>query len=262
MLFWVKKFVAYTLMPVPLCLMLLLAGCVLMSRTRWVRLGRTLIVCGTSLLLFFSNKLASGWLVRPLEHRYAPIPEFLRDKPAPSPLAACRYVVVLGGGNGNTPGRAAINQLSTSARARIIEAVRLLRALPEANLVVSGPGHNKQPSHAVVLARAAMAMGIEENRITLIELARDTEDESLAVRRQLGDAPLALVTTAWHMPRAMALFRHAGLNPIPCPTDYTSSDDGRWHWDDLLFDVESIHRSTAGVRERLGYAWIWLRGKG
>jgi uncharacterized SAM-binding protein YcdF (DUF218 family) len=262
MLFWLKKLIGYCLMPVPVCVGLLVIGCVLLLWTKRTRLGRTLILTGTLLFALFSNQLFSGWLVRPLENRYPPIPELVHGRPIPPALAACRYVIVLGSGNGNTAGRASLNQLSVSARARLTEAVRLLRVLPEAQLVMSGPAEKKHPSHAVVLARAAIALGIEENRIALIEQVRDTEDESLAVRRRVGDAPVALVTTAWHMPRAMALFRHAGLTAVACPTDYTATDDGEWDWVDLLFDVESLGRSTAGIRERLGYAWIWLRGKG
>jgi uncharacterized SAM-binding protein YcdF (DUF218 family) len=64
------------------------------------------------------------------------------------------------------------------------------------------------------------------------------------------------------MPRAVALFRHTGLAPLPCPTDYTSHAGDDFHWSDLFWNVESLERSTWAVRERIGYLWIWLRGKG
>ena len=114
---------------------------------------------------------------------------------------------------------------------------------------------------ALFMMEAARSLGLEENRIVLLEQVRDTEDESLAVRARVGDEPLALVTSGWHLPRAVALFRHAGLSPVPCPTGFTAHDDGKWHWSDLLWDVESLERSTYAVRERIGYLWIWLRGK-
>lgn len=262
MFFWVKKLIAYFLMPVPLCLCLLVAGAILVRFTRRVRLGRTLIGTGIVLFVLFSNKLVSAWLVRPLEFRYPAIPELVPGTPAPPGLAACRYVVVLGAGHGFSPGVPALSRLSTSARARITEAARLLRHLPEARLVLAGPPVGKTTSHATVLANAAISLGIEPARIVLIEQVQDTEDESLAARERVGSEPFALVTSAWHMPRAMALFRHAGMQPLPCPTGYTAHGDGEWHWRDLLFDVESLERSTWGMRERIGYAWIWLRGRG
>ena len=261
MFFWLKKLLGTWLMPVPLCVLLFVVGLVLM-RTKRARLGRGLVITGALLVVLLGNKFVSLSLVRPLEFKYRAIPELRAGEPVPPALADCRYVVVLGSGNGNTPGRAALGQLSQSAHQRIVEAVRLLRALPEAKLVLSGPPVGTRPSHATVLARAAVSLGVAPDRVVLIEQVRDTEDESQAVKQKLGDEPFALVTSSWHMPRAMALFRHAGLKPLPCPADFTGPDDGEWHWGDLLWDVESLERSTWAVRERIGYLWIWLRGKG
>jgi uncharacterized SAM-binding protein YcdF (DUF218 family) len=261
MLFWFKKLLGYVLMPLPMCLGLLTAGVVLLFSARRARLGRALVLTSATLLLLFSNKLISAWLVRPLENRYPSIPEYRADAPLPAVLSECRFIIVLGAGNGNQPGLSALNQLSPSALSRIAEAVRLLRLLPDAKLVLSGPAVKNHPSHAVVLGRAALSLGIDEGRIVFIEKVRDTEDESIAAKNVIGDAPFALVTSAWHMPRSMALFRHAGMEPLACPADYTARSDGQWHWNDLLWDVPSLERSTWAVRERLGYLWIWLRGK-
>jgi len=261
MFFWLKKLIGYWLMPLPVCLVLLGVGAVLMLRPRHARLGRILMFSGAGLLLLFSNNLVSTWLVQPFENRYPSIP-VLRSEAIPPALAACRHVIVLGSGNSHTAGRSDLAQLSKSAVARLTEGVRLLQVLPQAKLVLSGPPVFDHPSHATVMARAAVSLGVAPDRITLIEQVRDTEDESLAVKRQIGDEPFALVTTAWHMPRAVALFRHAGLNPVPCPTDYLAHDNEDRVWTDYLWDVESLARSTAAVREALGYTWIWLRGKG
>ena len=258
--FWIKKLLGFWAMPLPACLTLLVAGLWFMRTPRRARLGRALVIAATVLLLLFSNKLVSSWLVHPLEARYAAMPE-LRAGAIPPALAACRFVVVLGSGNGNTPGLAATSELSTSALARVAEAVRLLRVLPEAKLIVSGPAEGAHPSHATMLARAAESLGIDASRVLYVDHARDTEDESLAVQRLVGDAPFALITSAWHMPRAVALFHHTGLAPLPCPADYTSHTDDDFHWTDLFWDVASLERSTWAVHERLGYLWIWLRGK-
>lgn len=263
MLFGVKKFVSFWMMPLPFCLTLLLAGLVFLLFTRRGKLGRGLLLAGTGLLFLFSNKFVSTALVRPLEVRYPAIPELSAGAPLPRELAACRFVVVLGSGNGAAPGLSANNQLSVSALSRITEAVRLLRVLPEARLIVSGPtDYPGKPSHAVTLARAAESLGLDRSRVTYIEEVRDTEDESLAVKKLVGAEPFALITSAWHMPRTMALFRHAGLAPLPCPADYTARGGDTIQWTDFLCDVASLERSTWAVRERVGYLWIWLRGRG
>lgn len=264
MLFWLKKFVSFWLMPLPFCLTLLAVGLGLLLWNRRVRLGRGLLLAGTILLMLFSNKLVSHALVRPLEARYPAIPELVAGTPLPPELAACRFVVVLGGGNGHGPGLSATNQLSVSALARLTEAVRLLRVLPDARAIISGPGDPKRPdrpTHAEMVLRAAESLGLDRQRATLIENGRDTEEESLAVKRLVGTAPFALITSAWHLPRTMALFGHAGLTPLPCPADYSARAGDELQWQDFLWDIESLGRSTWAVRERIGYLWIWLRGK-
>lgn len=263
MLFWLKKTIGFWLMPFPLSLALLTLGTLLLF-TRRQRLGRGVVAFSLLLLCLFGNKLLSVALVHPLEARFAAIPEITASAPTPAPLAACTYVAVLGGGNGHSPGVSALGLLSTSGRSRLTEGVRIMRALPNAKLIVSGPGDKDRPdrpSHAVVLARAAMSLGIPEDRIELIDHARDTEEEALAVKRKAGTARVALVTSAWHMPRSMALFRYAKVDAVPCPTDYSSHDDGTWSLGDLMWDLESLDRSTRAVRERLGMLWITLRGR-
>ena len=260
-LFWLKKFVSFWLMPLPACMTLLVAGLVLTRSAKRAKLGRALLIAATTLLLLFSNKVVSQWLIKPLETRYAPMPELRDGTPPPPPLAACRYVVVLGGGHSDTPWLPSTLKLSTSSLSRITEAVRLLRVLPEAKLLLSGPPVGLNPSHATVLAQAAQTLGVARERILYIDNARDTEDESNAVTKLAGDAPVALVTSAWHMPRSAALFRHAGVNTLPCPADFKGQPNVDFRFSDLDWDNESLDRSTCAVRERIGYLWIWLRGK-
>jgi uncharacterized SAM-binding protein YcdF (DUF218 family) len=261
MLFFLKKFITFWLMPLPFCLTLVVAGWWLSRPSRRPRGGRGLIAAGAALLVFFSSNLASNWLLRPLEGRYPPIPELAPGQPPTGPLAACRYVVVLGSGHADMAGFSATNQLSTAGLSRIVEGVRLLRALPGAQLIVSGPGVHGRPSHAAILARAAVSLGVDPARIRLIDTARDTEDESRAVKAIVADAPIALVTSAFHMPRAYGDFRRAGVTALPCPADFMVRAADGFHWTDVSWDTESLGRSTAAVHERVGQLWMWLRDR-
>ncbi len=262
MLFWLKKGVSFWLMPLSVCLVLMCTGLWCLRSERRARLGRGLSIAGVLLLLVFSHNRVSYWLVRSLETSYAAIPELRIGEPVPTALGRCRYVVVLGGGHGDVAGLSATNRLSPNALARLVEGVRLLRALPpEAKLIVSGPAVGRNPSHAAVLAQAARALGVAPERMLEIETARDTEDEAYAVRTLVGDVPVALVTSAWHLPRAAALFRKAGVDALPCPTDFLAKPNPEWRWNDVLFDSGSLDKSTLAVRERIGRLWTWLRGK-
>jgi uncharacterized SAM-binding protein YcdF (DUF218 family) len=260
-LFVLKKFVSFWLMPLPFCLTLLVIGvCLLWSRRRQ-QLGRIAITAAVVLLLLLGNKVVSTWLIQPLEAAYPSMPDFVAGRPLPRELAACRYVVVLGGGNGDTAGLNAMNQLSESARARIVEGVRVLRVLPEAQLVVSGAGAPNRPTHAEILARSAESLGVDPRRIVRRDSPRDTEEEAVALRQIVDDQPFALVTSAWHMRRAAALMRHAGLQPVPCPADYKARPSAHPPLSDYTWDTESLGRSTWAIYERIGYLWARLRGK-
>ncbi len=261
MLFWLKKTVGFWLMPLPFCLGAMVLGALLMLSRRWARAGRRLAIGGFGLLLIYSNSFVGRALIKPLEIAYPAVPDLPAGTAVPARLAACRYIVVLGGGNGYAPGLAANHLLSSGALARITEGVRLLRIVPGAKLVVSGPIFGPVESHALVLARTAIALGIDEKRILLVEHARDTEEEAAAVKKLAGDTPVALVTSAWHMPRAMALFRHERIDAVPAPTDYHSVRDSDTFVAGFRWELPALERSTLAVRERLGYLWIWLRGK-
>jgi uncharacterized SAM-binding protein YcdF (DUF218 family) len=262
-LFALKKFVSYFLMPLPFCIGLMAVGLWFLLRRRRTRprLGRALVLGGFGLLLLFSQSRVSVWLLRPLERTYPAIPEFEAGRPLPEALLRVRYIVVLGGGNKDEPGIAASNRLSNNSLSRLTEAVRLWRAMPDRRLIVSGPGDAGAPSHADVLTAAAISMGVPAGQIIRIDTARDTEDEAGAVRKLIANAPAAVVTSAWHLPRAAALFRQAGVDTLPCPADYLALVDPRFRWSDLTFDVDGLERSSLAVRERIGYLWVWLRGK-
>ena len=261
-MFWLKKFISFWLMPLPFCLALLVSGLLLVRLPRRSRFGRGLLALATALLLLFSNRAVSNRLLAPLEGRYHAIPEVAAGAPVPASIAGCSVVVVLGGGHTDMPGIPAAGQLSSSALARIAEATRLLGVLPGARLVVSGPGEPGRPTHAAVLARAAESLGIDPARITQVDTALDTEDESNVVARIVGNARVALVTSAWHMPRAAALFRRAGVDFTPCPADFMSRGDFQFRWANLAWDSESLERSTLAVHEWIGLIWLRLRGAG
>ena len=78
------------------------------------------------------------------------------------------------------------------------------------------------------------------------------------VRPLLADGPFVLVTSATHMPRAMASFRRAGLEPIAYPVGPLVH--GRYGWNSWLPSLESLGTLQAAWREVLGMAYYTLRG--
>lgn len=262
MLFGLKKVIAYLLMPLPICIIAMAFGLWLSFRGRRIRLGRNLILGGLGVLLLFSQVQVSHWLLGPLEREYPAIPELPAGAPVPDALARCRYIVVLGGGHHDVVGLSGLDQLSQSSRARLTEAVLLWRRIPEARLVVSGPANARDyPTHAAVLATAAISLGVPADRIDRVDSARDTAEEAANIIRLVDGAPIALVTSAWHQPRAVALFQATGADVLPCPTDHLTLRSPGWNWERFGFDVDSLERSGRAIHERLGLIWARITGQ-
>ncbi|MET0261776.1 MAG: ElyC/SanA/YdcF family protein, partial [Rariglobus sp.] len=141
--------------------------------------------------------------------------------------------------------------------------VRIARQLPEARLVVSGPGNDREAtlSHARVLADTAVSLGIARERIVEIDHAQDTEQEAVAMQAISARSTVAVVTSAWHMPRAMALCQRAGMDVVACPADYTARDAKLSPNEFLYWNLGGLERSTKAVYEMIGAAWSRLRGK-
>jgi uncharacterized SAM-binding protein YcdF (DUF218 family) len=263
MFFWCKKVVGFWLMPLPFSIVLIVTGLLLLRFTRRRNLGRIMAVCGGVWLLACGNVGFGTWLVRGLEGQFPAQPVLTAESPPPPALARCHFVAVLGGGHCVQAGWSANQQLSASALARIVEGVRLVRQLPHAKLVVSGPRDDREggPTHAAILHEVAVALGVPDGSIIQIDTARDTEQEALALRGVVGGAPVALVTSAWHLPRAMALCRVQGLDVLACPTDYAARPPRLRPVDFLSWNLGGLERSTKAVYEYIGASWSRLRGR-
>lgn len=262
MMFWLKKALTVPFMPLYFTLIVGLVGLVLLFWSQRQKLGRTLVTLALASMAVFSNKGIARFLIVPLENQYTAIPEVRTAADLPPTAKECRYIVVLGGGHSDSPSLSRVNQLSSSALSRLVEGVRLAHLLTHAQLIVSGYNGPHQLSHAQILAEAAQSLGVAPSRIVRLDNTRDTDDEAQALVREVGSQPFLLVTSAWHMPRAMALCQKAGLHPIAAPADFMlrpGADEGR---NLLAWDLGALERSTKAIHERLGLFWAKLRGHG
>jgi uncharacterized SAM-binding protein YcdF (DUF218 family) len=77
------------------------------------------------------------------------------------------------------------------------------------------------------MARIATGLGVNPDDIVQENTSRDTKDEARIVRSMIHETPFVLVTSAYHMPRSMALFKAQGMHPIPAPTGHHILSDER-----------------------------------
>jgi uncharacterized SAM-binding protein YcdF (DUF218 family) len=259
MLFWLKKIATVPFLPLYFSLIAGSLGLFLLCFVRRQKLGRLLISCGVFALALFSNQGVAMLMLAPLENDIPALPDFHTPAEVPARLSRCKAIVVLGGGHADAPQISRINQLSTSSLSRIGEAVRLSRWLPEAKFVVSGH-HIKTLSHAQVLGEAAVSLGVDPGRIVRLDEPRDTEDEIVELSRRFRGRPIALVTSAWHMPRTLQLCEKFGVEAVPCPADLMLKAAVGEGPNFIKWDLESLGQSTRAIHEYLGMVWIKLRG--
>jgi len=73
------------------------------------------------------------------------------------------------------------------------------------------------------LADVAFKLGVEVENILLESVSKETEDQAQNIRKILKlneNERFVMVTSASHMPRAVAFFRSFSMQSIPAPIDF------------------------------------------
>ena len=256
MFFVLSKTLGFMVLPTNFMIGIGVVGAILLA-TRWARLGCRLMVASSLLLAISGFSPLGNWLLYPLEQRFPP---WDAARGAPD------GIVVLGGAIDADISAAHGVPAFTRAVDRMIAAAALARRYPNARIVFSGGSANllsndaREADYAVAVFEG---LGISRERLTLERRSRNTQEnaefsKALVVPKN-GERWL-LVTSAFHMPRSVGLFRKAGFVVEPYPVDWRAG--GR---DDLLalrpLSLDGLSLVDVGVREWLGLLAYRISGK-
>lgn len=216
--------------------------------TRWARAGRWIASVGAALVVLVATSPLVGIAVSSLEDRF----------PKPEALPTDVTGIVLLGGSVNRSLSALRGQPVTNHHAdRLFIFAGLAHHFPNARLVFSGAGDEGAsiPSETEVSAQVLEAMGVDLARIEFENRATNTAENAtfsyeLAAPRP-GEVWL-LVTSAWHMPRAVGSFRQAGWDVIPVPAGYMRGG-GSTSWAPTFNPVPGLIALS-----RASYEWFGL----
>lgn len=242
-MFALKKFVGALASPLLVATVGLLAALVLRRLGR-VQAARRLTIVACVVAYVGSITPAGDLLLCALEQQYAPLDE--------TSLPDVRYVVVLGSGYSPRPGYSTVSALDADALARIVEGVRLARKLPLARLVVLGGAEEPAEASALGYVDLARQLGVADESLQAIVAPLDTASEATQIARLIGREPFVLVTSAYHMPRAMRLFQAAGAQPTPAPTGHRVDQRRGWGWRAWLPSGGALHKTEYALHEYLG----------
>jgi uncharacterized SAM-binding protein YcdF (DUF218 family) len=239
--------------PVVAALLLILAAAILWVRGRRTSAGALALSAGL-LVYLLSLAPVGDALLRPLERQYSS-PE------AGAGLPSVPYVVVLGSRYTPSAGLSPVAALDGDGLARIVEGVRVLRRLPGAHLVLSGGAPPGREPSAHGYARLARDLGVDADSLIVLDTPLDTAEEARAIAATLGSQPFLLVTSAWHMPRAMRLMQRARLHAVALPTgQQAGSACGAYgaYLGCLLPGASGLRNTERAIHEYLGLAALDL----
>lgn len=249
-MFELKKIVSALLMPLPALLIIGLFGLMLLWFTRHRGLASGFIAFAFLGIFLVSFQPIATSLLRPLERENNPF--------VPSGQSV-DFVMVLGSGHVIDHAMPITSELSRTALMRLAEGIRIHRLYPDSKLILSGYGGGSEISHARMMAKVALALGVSKKDILLLETAKDTWEEAFQAATVVGNQKLVLVTSASHMTRALQEFRQAGMEPTPAPTNFLASNKIKQPWERYKPQAKYLEQTERYWHERLGLWWQQLR---
>jgi uncharacterized SAM-binding protein YcdF (DUF218 family) len=250
-----SKVIFFLITPSNFCIFAILLGIAVAAVTRWRRSGLGLALLGSFLLGAAGLAPLSDVALIPLEQRFPAYPD---DGPAPT------GIIVLGGGIEAGLSEARRQIVVNDAGERPIYLGDLARRYPAARLVFSGGSGfiAGGMAEADIVSRQADVIGVPRTRLILENRSRNTHENAAfsaaLVKPKPGERWL-LVTSAWHMPRAVGCFRQAGFAVDAFPVDYRTrgwSDVAHFHG----FASDGLLQSDLAVKEWIGLVAYRLSG--
>ena len=170
-------------------------------------------------------------LLKPLEQSY---PE-LENIPE-----GVEYILLLGG----------------ERKRRAWKALELYKKIPNVKIITSGYSPNGSIPEAVRAASLLVTSGVNKEDIVVLGKPKDTGEEAQYVKSKVGDKRFILVTSAYHMPRAMKLFQNNRLKPIAAPTGFTDKYEIDYY---RLLQGRALQMTEDAWHEYIGLLWIKLK---
>ncbi|NYT44759.1 YdcF family protein [Pollutimonas thiosulfatoxidans] len=249
-----SSFLTNLVIPLNLCITLLLIGAILFM-VRWRKTGFLVAATGLAWALFWSLPASSLWAGGRLEQLYPHQP--------PMNLPTADAIVVLGGSTANGRTNWFEPYDSATATSRVDTAAVLYKEGRAPLIVLSGAALEGSVSEAQMMANALKQADIPETAMLLENRSFTTHENAVYTAEKLKQRDIRrilLVTSALHMPRAMAVFRKQGVSAIasPAPPQIVVPADPRFSfWQPSM---RALAASRSIVKEYVGLLVYWMRG--
>jgi uncharacterized SAM-binding protein YcdF (DUF218 family) len=254
--FVLSKTLGVIALPTNFLMVIGILGVILLAM-RFAALGGKLMVAAIAGLAICGFSPLGSILLYPLEQRFPPC-EARRAGPD--------GIIVLGGPIDADLSAALDRPVVRSSPDRLLVAAALARRFPNARVVYSGGSGDLFASDAREADFAAEifeSLGIDKARLIMERHARNTYENAAFTKALVAPVPgerWLLVTSAFHMPRAVGLFRKAGFAVEPCPVDWRVGGRADFlRFTNLAGD--GWGRTDTALREWMGLVAYRLTGK-
>lgn len=251
---FIKSIILNFFLPLPFSMILFFGGLLLLWFRRLPRTALGLLTVAFLVLFVSTTQPMVATALRKLEQSYPPLLDV-------SKLGRIDTIVVLGAIYSNNPELTTVSRISPILLQRSLDGYLLHKKLPGSKMILSGRGDH-DVTEAEMMWNFLNELGLGERDVILHKTARRTSEEAEQVHALVGERPFILVTSAMHMPRAMALFRKLGMNPIAAPTDHLlkgrSNKLSGWSF---LPNSTWIKHLDVGLYEYLGWLKEIFKGK-
>ena len=257
MFYYVSKIAWFFATPSNLLISLILLGLVLafFRRLRTFGIGVSLVFTLATIALGLLP--IASYILLPLEERFPPF----RDDGKP-----VDGIVLLGGSVEASDSAARGSIVANESAERVLDTIQLAHRYPTARILISGGGgtvFGDGAAEAPIIAGYFKSIGIDPARILVEDRSRTTAENAtfsreLAKPRE-GERWL-LVTSAWHMPRAVGVFRKTEFTITPYPVDFRTAGGARTHRP-FAFISEGLRRLDIGTKEWAGLIGYHLTGR-
>ena len=242
MLFYLKKIIPPFLLPPGIFIVILFVlGIWFLSKRRW-KMGLLQITVGLFLWLAALGPVA-GFLFERLEAEF-PMPKNPKGD----------VIILLGGGiNDTAVDLSGIGIPSSQLLERIVAAVRIFKRIQVPIIASGGSVYDQKISEAAVIKRYLVELDVPENMIILEDKSRDTIENAKYTKKicdRSGYTSPVLVTTAYHMKRAVMSFEKVGLTVVALPVGSHLGEDSAFRFRNLL--PNNYHDLSIALREYLG----------
>ena len=171
-------------------------------------------------------------------------------------------IILLGGGvYDKAPDLTGVGVPYQRVQAGIVTAVRLQKRLNVPIIVSGGKVFEFKSAEAPIIKRFLVDLGVSNDQIILEEKSRDTLENAKYTReicRRFSYINPILITSAFHIKRAILSFKKAGLEVIPFPAIFPSWLNKQYHWNDYL--PGNFKKASTAIGEYLGIVFYRLLG--